>query len=135
MNRVKILLAEVKPKHGIDYGFIVVGILGLVLALVQKENLYYFLVAVGLGFGVLMYFSIKKQIDSFNIIESNYQSNKDVALSELAKVMNKLQKGIEVDQRKAAGGGRDAADSAGDVVRKQAKMDIYLELKEEINKL
>lgn len=132
MNRVDILLEQLKPKHGADFIFIAVGLVGLAIAFIMEMPFMHFLTVFGLGFGILMFFSINAKAKSFKVVSDNYQIDRTTALEELEKIIIKLQKAIDVDERKSHGTSKEARDSARDVIRKQARMDLYLELKNEI---
>lgn len=128
------VLKSVTPKHNVDLVFILVGLGSLYLAIAQSMTILYVGVVFGLGLGGLIFHSTHKKAKLFGYIKENYRTNPDICLTGLKKEIEALEKAIAVDQRKADFGGKDAHDSADDVIRKTKQLDKYVLIKTEIEK-
>jgi hypothetical protein len=130
MDRLDTLLQEVTPKHSIDYGFIIAGLISLILAVTQNQSLLYVVAAGGLFLGVLMYLSVSKRITQFKYIKNNRYADYQSCINAIERIIERQKKSIAIDQRKADAGGKDSYDSAQDVIRKTKVLEKYLEIQE-----
>ncbi|AIO19097.1 hypothetical protein KQ51_01220 [Candidatus Izimaplasma bacterium HR1] len=125
-------IKKLKPTYTVDFVFLTIGLAGLVAGFILSNLVF----SVGGGIiailGVLMFVKSHSGIRDYNFILENYKTSPEQALGILNKVIDQQKKSIAVDQRKADGGGKDSRDSANDVIRKTAKLEIMLAVKEHI---
>lgn len=128
------LLKAIETKHGMDYGFLLIGVVGLVLAISSTTIFLYVIAFLFILFGVLIFNGTYKISKSHKFIQANYQSRPQECLDIIKMQTASIYGAIGTNQRKADAGGKDSADSARDVVRLTIKLEKYLAVKTEIEK-
>lgn len=128
------LIKSIEYKHGLDFGFIIIGIAGFVFAVVGNTLFLYVLAMLFISFGVYVFYTTHKKIKSHQYIKQNYQTNPKECLKIIEEDIMGIKRSIAIDQRKADAGGKDSVDSADDVIRKNLRLDKFVAVKAEIEK-
>ena len=123
-------IKQLKSTYTVDIVFLLIGIGGIGAGTVQSTLTFTVIGGVFAALGVLMFFTSYNRNKDYSFILQNYMSFPVESLELINKIIEKQKKAIAVDQRKSTGNNREARDSARDVIRKTAKLDIMLAVKE-----
>ena len=123
-------IKQLKSTYTVDIVFLLIGIGGIGAGTSQSTLTFTVIGGVFAALGVLMFFTSYNRNKDYSFILQNYTSFPVESLELINKIIEKQKKAIAVDQRKSTGNNREARDSARDVIRKTAKLDIMLAVKE-----